>query len=111
MQDASGRSVAAPLRLGSPFCLFHARPFAVQPAALDGPIVVIYLDLETTGVDVSRDRICELAASQGQESEHTPGAQFAEVVFVPDEIQQSDGARAAAQVHDMPVHEIAIGTA
>lgn len=46
MQDASGRSVAAPLRRGSQFCLFHARPFSTQPATLSGPIVVLYLDLE-----------------------------------------------------------------
>ena len=46
MEDASGRSVAAPLRRGSPCCLFHARPFSTQPATLSGPIVVLYLDLE-----------------------------------------------------------------
>ena len=45
MQDASGRYVAAPLRRGSPLCLFHARPFCIQPAIVDGPVVIIYLDL------------------------------------------------------------------
>ncbi len=45
MQDASGRPVAAPLRRGSPFCLFHARPFCTQPATAEGPIVLFYLDL------------------------------------------------------------------
>ena len=54
---------------------------------------------ETTGVDVSRDRIVELAATQGQELAHISGASFAEVVRVPAEIQESAGAQAAAQVH------------
>ena len=46
MVDAAGRSVAAPLRKGSSFCLFHAVPFSTKPARLIGPVVVIYLDLE-----------------------------------------------------------------
>ena len=45
MQDASGRHVAAPLRRGSPFCLFHARPFSTQSATVDGPVLILYLDL------------------------------------------------------------------
>ena len=45
MQDASGRHVAAPLRRGSPLCLFHARPFCTQLATVDGPVVILYLDL------------------------------------------------------------------
>ena len=65
MVDAAGRSVAAPLRKGSSFCLFHAVPFSTKPVRPTGPIVVIYLDLETTGVDVSRDRIVEIAALTG----------------------------------------------
>jgi len=45
MVDGSGRSVAAPLRRGSPLCLFHARPFSTTPARVTGPLVVLYLDL------------------------------------------------------------------
>ena len=48
MVDGGGRSVAAPLRKGSSYCLFHAVPFSTKPACLTGPVVVIYLDLETT---------------------------------------------------------------
>ena len=110
MQDACGRSVAAPLRRGSPFCLFHVRPFSTQPARPSGPIVVFYIDLETTGVEVWRDRIVELAAAQGQEHAHIPGASFAEVVRVPEEILQSTSAQAAAQVHGIPDDEITRGT-
>ena len=110
MQHASGRSVAAPLRRGSPFCLFHTRPFCTQPANVEGPIVVMYLDLETTGVDPSRDRIVELAATQGQELPHTRGGSFAEVVHVPEVIQESANAQAAAKVHGITNDEIARGT-
>ena len=110
MVDASGQAVAAPLRRGSPFCLFHARPFSTRPACVSGPTVVLYLDLETTGVDVSYDRIVELAASQGQERAHLPGANFAEVVHVPEDIRRAEGAQAAARVHGIPDDEIAQGT-
>ena len=54
---------------------------------------------ETTGVDVSRDRIVELAATQGHDLAHLPGASFSEVVRVPEEIQRSASAQAAAAVH------------
>ena len=110
MLDSSGRSVAAPLRKGSPLCLLHARPFSTQQASIEGPIVVVYIDLETTGIDVSRDRIVELAAAQGQEAAHVPGASFSEVVHVPSEVRQTPGAQAAARVHGIPDDEIERGT-
>ena len=110
MLDAAGRSVAAPLRRGSPFCLFHARPFCTLPAIVEGPIVIVYLDLETTGVDVSRNRIVELAAVQGHDRAHLPGGSFSEVVHVPEQIQTSTCAQAAARVHGITDDEIARGT-
>ena len=48
MLGASGRCVAAPLRRGSPYCLFHSRPFCTQLTSVDGPIILLYLDLETS---------------------------------------------------------------
>ena len=111
MVDGAGRSVAAPLCRGSSFCLFHAVPFSTRPARLTGPVVVIYLDLETTGVDVSRDRVVEIAATQGVDSPHMPGASYAEVVYVPEEILGTAGAQAAARVHGIPDSEIAQGSA
>ena len=108
MVDACGRAVAAPLRRGSPLCLFHARPFSTRPACVTGPVVVLYL--ETTGVEVSRDRVVELAASQGQEAAHLPGASFSEVVHVPEDIRRTEGAQAAARVHGIPDDEIGQGT-
>ena len=65
---------------------------------------------ETTGVDVSRDRIVELAATQGHDLAHLPGASFSQVVRVPEEIQQSASAQAAAAVHGITDEEIALGT-
>ena len=62
---------------------------------------------ETTGVDVSRDRIVELAATQGHDLAHLPGASFSEVVRVPEEIQRSASAQAAAAVHGITDEEIA----
>ena len=58
----------------------------------------LYLDLETTGVDISRDKIVEIAATQGQTSAHIPGGSYAEVVYVPEEILRTPGAQAAVRV-------------
>ena len=110
MNDSSGRSVAAPLRKGSPFCLFHAQPFSTKLATVEGPVVILYLDLETTGVAVSRARICELAAAHGPELAHIPGESFSKVVYVPDEIQQTPEAQAAARVHGISDDDISRGT-
>ena len=108
MVDAAGRSVAAPLRKGSSFCLFHAVPFSTKPVRPTGPVVVIYLDLETTGVDVSRDRIVEIAATQGFDSPHMPGASYAEVAYVPEEILRTPGAQAVACIASlvMRLHKV-----
>ena len=59
MLDSNGRLVAGPLRRGSPYCLLHAKPFMHYPAVPTGPIVLLLLDLETTGTDVGRCRIVE----------------------------------------------------
>ena len=53
--DDQGRDVADLLRNGSEFCRFHAKPFCTKPVQIDeyDNMVVIILDLETTGVAVS----------------------------------------------------------
>ena len=51
-------------------------------------------------MDVARDRIVELAATQGHDLAHLPGASFSEIVHVPGEIQRSASAQAAAEVRD-----------
>ena len=60
-------------------------------------------------MDVSRDRIVELAATQGHDLAHLPGASFSEVLRVPDEIQRSASAQAAAEVHGISDDEIVLG--
>jgi len=107
MADSNGRLVAGPLRRGSPFCLLHAKPFTHVPALATGPLVVLMLDLETTGVDVSRCRIVEIAATQAMGRLRLPGACFAQVVKVPDEILRTPAAEAASAVHGIDSSEIA----
>ena len=92
MTDSNGRLVAGPLRRGSAFCLLHARPFMHFPVVPSGHLVLLMLDLETTGTDVGRCRIVELAATQASDDGELPGACFAQVVKVPDEILRSPAA-------------------
>ena len=62
--DNYGRVVAEPLCRGAEFCALHAKPFCTSPSMLDDfdRMIVFILDLETTGVDIARDRIVEIAA-------------------------------------------------
>ena len=79
--DDKGRSVAAPLRRGGDRCIIHAQPFSTRPVAnLSGNLVILMLDLETTGVDATQDRIVELSAVQALPK--SPGACFSTVVQV-----------------------------
>ena len=89
MVDSSGRLVAGPLRRGSPLCLFHAKPFMYHTAAPTGPLVLLLLDLETTGTAVGVCRIVELAAVQAVDCLGCSGACFAQVVCAPEEVLRS----------------------
>ena len=86
MVDSDGRSVAGPLRRGSPYCLLHAKPFMHHAVSPKGTFVLLFLDLETTGTSVGRCRIVELAAAQAFDHLGLPGACFVEVVRVPSEV-------------------------
>ena len=106
MRDLNGRSIAGPLRHGSPFCMLHAKPFvhcAADLASVSGPIVLMFLDLETTGTDVSTCRIVEFACCS------LSGANFSAVVKVPTEVLTEPTARAAAMVHGIQDSEILEG--
>ena len=106
MVDSNGRLVAGPLRRGAPYCMFHARPFTYFPAVPMGPLVILLIDLETTGTSVGHCRIVELAAAQAFDPAELPGACFAQVVRVPAEVLQKPEAQAAAAVHRISEIEI-----
>ena len=106
MADSNGRLVAGPLRRGSPCCLFHSRPFIHFPANTSKTLVLLLLDLETTGTDVSQCRIVELAATQAFDRMGLPGACFGQVVRVDDEILRTPSALAASAVHGISDEEI-----
>ena len=59
-----GRLVAEPLLKGSEYCLLHAKPFCTKTAQVDDidRLFIFILDLETTGIDVTKDGIVEIAA-------------------------------------------------
>ena len=60
MIDNSGRLVAQPLRRGGEYCALHAKPFVVRPATTVASLITVFLDLETTGVDVRDARLLAL---------------------------------------------------
>eukprot|EP00973_Karenia_brevis_P010845 1467873-Karenia_brevis.AAC.2 len=103
--DDRGRSVASPLRRGGDRCLFHARPFCSQPISeLSGPLVILIFDLETSGTDVSSDRIVELSAVQALPT--TSGACFSTVVRVDADVLSTPAAQKASEIHTISTDEI-----
>ena len=108
MIDNSGRLCALPLRRGGEFCAIHAKPFVVRPVTPETLLVVVYLDLETTGVDVAQDRIVELAACHAPADHRLPGSSYSTTVRVDLQILNERGAE-AAEVHGISEDEIAQG--
>jgi len=61
--DSSGRLAATPLLHGGTRCIFHARWLCSGPLAtgvLESPPLVVYIDLETTGLSLAADEIVEI---------------------------------------------------
>ena len=56
-----------PLKLGCDFCMMHLPLLVSTPRSVAGPIV-LYIDFETSGLDVPSDHIVEigLLSEQGQ---------------------------------------------
>ncbi len=112
LTNDAGRLAAEPLRRGSEHCLFHAKPFCVRPVGRDtGDLsnrVVVMLDCESTGVDITRDRIVEIAALHCPSDPRFFGGGFSTVVRVHPAILAERGAAAAA-VHGITDAEIAAG--
>ncbi len=102
MTDDAGRLVSQPLRRGGDYCALHAKPFVVRPAPLDeATAVVIFLDLETTGVDVARD-------THALADPRLEGSSYSTVVSVDPQILKERGGEAAA-VHGITDEEISLG--
>ena len=96
MKDERGRDVALPLRRGGDRCIFHARPFNCCPVKdFNGPLVTLFIDLETSGTDVANDRILELSAVQALPG--STGASFSTVVRVDTELLMTPHAQQAAR--------------
>ena len=108
MIDNSGRLVALPLRRGGELCSIHAQPFVARPTRPEAPLVIVYLDLETTGVDVARDRIVELAACHAPADHRLPGGSYSSTIWVDPQILKERGAE-AAEVHGISDAEITQG--
>ena len=111
LTDDRGRLVAEPLRRGGDYCVFHAKPFSAEPTFLDDgrTVVLVFLDLESTGVDIARDRIVELAAVHAPVDVRFLGGGFSTLVRVDPTILKERGS-AAAVVHGITDEEIALGT-
>ena len=54
-----GRDLAWPLRNGSAYCLVHLQTLVTKPCAVADALVV-YLDFETSGLDIFADHIVEI---------------------------------------------------
>ena len=82
-KDGHGRSVAEPLRRGGRKCAFHLELFCTQPRPFhQSDFCIFWLDFETSGLDVLRDEILEVALTEDRSN-----AQFTTTVrpiLVPD---------------------------
>ena len=99
--DDHGRLVAEPLRRGGNYCTFHAKPFCTTPVETERDCVVIILDLETTGVDITRDRIVEMAATRVPLDTRFLGECFSMIVKVDPMILDERGAAAVTRTAEL----------
>ena len=74
--DSDGKDVTLPLKLGCDYCLMHLPLLVTTPRSVVGALV-LYIDFETSGLDVLSDHIVEI----GLLSEH--GQCFSTVVRPP----------------------------
>jgi DNA polymerase III epsilon subunit-like protein len=76
--DGAGRLAAGPLLHGGARCSFHATWLCLLPAATASSWLLCYLDLETTGLSLRDDEICEIGVVAADS-----GARFSTVVRPP----------------------------
>ena len=103
--DASGRPAAAPLLRGGARCSFHARWFCTLPlelAELKTAPLLVYLDLETTGLSLASDEIVEIGLWADASR-----AAFSTVVKPADDSTAKD----AGAVHGISLEELRDGPA
>ena len=108
--DDTGRHIAGPLCRGGDFCALHAKPFCTKPSQVDNfeRLALFILDLETTGVDITKDRIVEIAATREHWDPRMKSECFATTVQVDQDILMTLGMD-AFQVHGITAEEIALG--
>ena len=77
--------------------MFHAKPFCTKEIEehLDRQLVIILVDLETTGVDITQDRIVELAALHVPNDPRFHGGSFSTIVRVDESILEQREKRAS----------------
>ena len=80
----SGTLVAGPLLKGGEFCLLHAQPFLAKPYEVEDfeQMVIFVVDLETTGTDITKDRVVELAAVHAHSDSRMSCESFASTIQV-----------------------------
>ena len=105
--DNDGRVVAEPLRRGGDFCALHAKPFCTKATKVDDfeRLLIFILDLETTGVNVTKDRIVEVAAVQAHGDARMSCGCFSTTVQVDPDILKERGEE-AFKVHEITYEEI-----
>ena len=108
--DNNGRVVAEPLCRGGEFCSLHAKPFCTKPTQMDDykRLVIVILDLETTGTDILHDRIVEIAAARCHDDIRMSGEAFSTTVRMDPDILMTRGLE-AFEVHGITSEEIKQG--
>ena len=109
LRNEAGHLVSEPLRRGGRYCAIHCPTFCTNPVSLNAgcEVLLVILDLETTGVDVVNDRIVELAATHVPMDHLAIGGSFATVLRVESDVLQRGFA--AAAVHGICDAEIEKG--
>ena len=80
----NGTLVAGPLLKGGDYCLLHAKPFLTSASRVEDfeQMVIFVVDLETTGTDITKDRVVELAAVHAHSDSRMSCESFATTIQV-----------------------------
>ena len=100
LTDDNGRLVAEPLRCGGHYCIFHAKPFVTRPAQNERHCIVVFLDLESTGVNIFEDRVVEIAAVHAPRDPRLFGGNFSTTVSVDTTNLEGEGSGRSCALHN-----------